>query len=179
MRNSSFCTRKQHAQILFCICTVNSEHANGSGILYTTVSHFSYAPPFQGPHFLTKMLKSNILYDHLRIDILSDWWHRKNIKMWIILQRQKQFWRKFPCMLYFLFAFRNYPWWSLWQKNTKNNRLIEVKSLFSVVEVSNTVTFWINARFDVILTSVTIIKQVFLRKLFCYESLVYIEVSKH
>ena len=30
-----------------------------------TVSHFSYAPPFQGPHFFTKMLKSNILYDYL------------------------------------------------------------------------------------------------------------------
>ena len=25
-----------------------------------TVSHFSYAPLFQGPHFLTKMLESNI-----------------------------------------------------------------------------------------------------------------------
>ena len=37
-----------------------------------TVSHFSYAPPFQGPHILAKMLESTILYDHLRIDILSD-----------------------------------------------------------------------------------------------------------
>ena len=36
-----------------------------------TVSHFSYAPLFQGPHFLTKMLESNILYDTLLIDILS------------------------------------------------------------------------------------------------------------
>ena len=36
-----------------------------------TVSHFSYAPPFHGPHFLTKMLESKILYDHLRINILS------------------------------------------------------------------------------------------------------------
>ena len=34
-------------------------------------------------------------------------------------------------------------------------------------------------RFDVILTSVPIIKQIFLRKLSCYESLVDIEVSKH
>ena len=61
--------------------------------------------------------------------------------------------------LYFLFAFcaRNYPWWSLWQKNTKNNCFIQVKPPFLVVEVSNTVTFWRNARFDVILTSVTII----------------------
>ena len=36
-----------------------------------TVSHFSYAPIFQGPHFLTKMLESNILYDNLFIDFLS------------------------------------------------------------------------------------------------------------
>ena len=48
---------------------------------YFTVSHFSYAPPFQGPHFFTKMLKSNILYAHWLIDILSVWWHRKNIKI--------------------------------------------------------------------------------------------------
>ena len=50
---------------------------------------------------------------------------------------------------------------------------------FSVVEFSNTVTFKRNARFNVILTSVTIIKLGFLRKLFCDESLVDIEVSKH
>ena len=53
------------------------------------------------------------------------------------------------------------------------------KTPFSVVKFSNTVIFCKNARFDVILTSVTIIKQDFLRKLFCYESLVDIEVSKH
>ena len=35
------------------------------------------------------------------------------------------------------------------------------------------------ARFDVIFTSVTIVKQIFLRKLSCYESLVDIDVSKH
>ena len=81
--------------------------------------------------------------------------------------------------LYFLFAFcaRHHPWWSLWQKNTKNNYFIQVNLLFSVVEISNTV--WRNAHFDVILTSVTIIKQIFLCKLSCYESLVDIEVSKH
>ena len=45
--------------------------------------------------------------------------------------------------------------------------------------ISNTFTFWRNARFDVILTSVAIIKHVSLLKLFCYESLVDIEVSKH
>ena len=53
------------------------------------------------------------------------------------------------------------------------------KTPFSVVEFSNTVTFGRNARFNVILTSVTIIKLGFLRKLFCNESLVDIEVSKH
>ena len=71
--------------------------------------------------------------------------------------------------LYFLFLFcaRHYPWWSLWQKNTKNNLFIQVKPLFLVVEFNNTVTFWGNARFNAILTSVTIIKLGFLRKLFC------------
>ena len=71
--------------------------------------------------------------------------------------------------LYFLFLFcaRHYPWLSLWQKNTKNNLFIQVKLLFAVVEFSNTITFWRNARFNFILTSVTIIKLGFLRKLFC------------
>ena len=50
---------------------------------------------------------------------------------------------------------------------------------FLVVEVSNTVTFLRNFHFDVILTSFTMIKQNFFGKLFCYESLVDIEVSKH
>ena len=40
-------------------------------MVHYTVSHFSYTPIFQGPHFLTKMLESNILYDNLYIDILS------------------------------------------------------------------------------------------------------------
>ena len=40
-------------------------------LMLFTVSHFSYAPFFQGPHFLTKMLESNILYHNLFIDILS------------------------------------------------------------------------------------------------------------
>ena len=53
------------------------------------------------------------------------------------------------------------------------------KPPFSVVEISNTVTVRRNARFDVILTSFTIIKHIFLRKLSYYESLVDIDVSKH
>ena len=30
----------------------------------------------------------------------------------------------------FLFCARHYPWWSLWQKNTKNNLFIQVNPLF-------------------------------------------------
>ena len=156
----------------------------------TTVSHFSYAPYFKAPHFFTKMLESNILDDNLLIDILSVWWHRKyiyrnhscesfcyakgNFDKSARLHVQSE-------RLYFLFAFcaRHYPWWSLWQKNTKSNYFIQVYPLFSVVEISNTVTVWRNARFDVMSTSVTIIKQIFLRKLSFYESHVDIEVSKH
>ena len=129
------------------------------------MSHFSYTPPFQGPHILTKMLESNILYDNLLIDILSVWWHQKNIEITHANQSatSNAILTKMPVQLeclYFLFAFcpRNYPWWSLWQKNTKNKCFIQVKPPLLVVEVSNTVTFWRNARFDVILTSVTIIK---------------------
>ena len=45
--------------------------------------------------------------------------------------------------LYFLFAFcaRHYPWWSLWQKNTKDNYFIQVNPLFSVVEISKLLLF--------------------------------------
>ena len=32
--------------------------------LWCTESHFSYAPLFQGPQFLTKMLESTILFDN-------------------------------------------------------------------------------------------------------------------
>ena len=160
-----------------------------SSALQNTVSNFSYAPLFQGPHFLTKVLESKILYDTLLIDILSVWWHQKKYRTHsceTFCYVKGNFDKNvctfiLPECLYFLFAFcaRNYPWWFLWQKNTKNNYFIQLKSLFSVVEYSSTVTFWRNARFDVIFTSVKIIKQGFLRKLFCYESLVDIEVSKH
>ena len=116
------------------------------------------------------MLELNIFYDNLLIDILSVWWYRKkyrnhscesfcyvndnfdkNAKMHVQPER-----------LYFLFAFcaRHYPWWSLWPKNTKNNDFIQVKPLLLVVVFSNTVTFWRNARFGVIFSLVTIIRQV-------------------
>ena len=49
----------------------------------------------------------------------------------------------------YLFCARHNSWWSLWQKNAKNNLFIQVKPPILVVEFSNTVTFWINARFNV------------------------------
>ena len=81
---------------------------------------------FQAPHFLTKMLESNIHYDNLLIDILSVWWHRKNIGIThanhsatpkaILTKKHVQ-----PERLYFLFVFcaRYSPWWSLWRKTPK------------------------------------------------------------
>ena len=45
------------------------------------------------------------------------------------------------------------------RKNTKNNYFLQVKPPFSADEFSNNVTFRRNARFDVILTSITIIKR--------------------
>ena len=152
------------------------------------MSHFSYAPLFQGPYFLTKMLESNILYDNWLFDILFVCWHKKNIRIThakhfaksnaILAKNASATWTSIFSICILSQAL-HYPWRSLWQQNTKNNYFIQVKPLFWVVEFSNTVTFWRNAHFDVILTSVTTIKQIFLDKLFCYESLVDIEVSKH
>ena len=113
------------------------------------------------------------LFDHIEIFLLE------SLMRIILLLKGNfdKFWKMHVQAehLYFVFLFcaRHNPWWSLWQKNTKNNLFIQV------VDFSNTVTFWRNARFNVILTSVTIIKLGFLRKLFCNESLVDIEVSKH
>ena len=120
--------------------------------------------------YLFDNIEKNLLEALMRIILLLKGNFDKFWKMHVQAER-----------LYFLFLFcaRHNPWWSLWQKNTKINLLIKVKPLFSVVEFSNTVTFWRNARFNVILASVTIIKLGFLRKLFCNESLVDIDVSKH
>ena len=150
-----------------------------------TVSHFSYAPLFQGSHFWTKTLESNILYDNLLIDILSVWWHQKYRNrlcesFWattskaILTNMHVQ-----PERLYFLFAFlaRQYPLWSFRQKNTKNNYFILVKPLFSVVEFSITVTFWRNMYSFWRYIIVSYNNQTgFPCKLFYYESLVDKEV---
>ena len=53
------------------------------------------------------------------------------------------------------------------------------KTLLTVVEFIDIAIFLRNDRFDVILTSVTIIKLNFLGKLFNHKSLVGIEISKH
>ena len=152
------------------------------------MSHFSYAPLFQGPHFWTKMMELNILYDNLLIDILSVWWHRKKkigithanhsaTSKTILTKMQKCTCNLNVYIFYLRFALGINHGDRCDRKSTQNNDFIQVKPLFLVAEFSNTVTFWRNARFDVILTSVTIIRQIFLRKLFCYESLVDIEVS--
>ena len=58
-----------------------------------TVSHFSYAPPFEGPNFLTKMLESNItmLIYLLTFYLFDDIEKISKALMRIILHRQKQF----------------------------------------------------------------------------------------
>ena len=101
------------------------------------MSHYSYTPPFQGPHFLTKILESNIFYDNLLIAILSVWWHRKNIGITHANHsaRSKAILTKLhvqPERLYFLFVFcaMHYPCWSLWRKNTKNCYFIQVNPFF-------------------------------------------------
>ena len=64
---------EQHLEFLFlkggCTASLGSNHFKmphcwKSHVKAHTVSHFSYAPLFQGPRFLTKMLESNILYGH-------------------------------------------------------------------------------------------------------------------
>ena len=57
-------------RVLFCT-GIYLDNIMQIDCLAYTVSHFSYAPFFQGPHFLTKMLESNIFNDNLSIGILS------------------------------------------------------------------------------------------------------------
>ena len=61
----------------------------------------------------------------------------------------------------------------------QNQLFIQAKPFFRSFNLVTPLLFEKDFRFDVKLTSVTIIKQDFLHKLFCYESLVDIEVSKH
>ena len=124
------------------------EEGDGGALLTSsTVSHLSYAPPFQGPHYLTKMLESNILYDNLLIDILSVWWNQKKYRK----HSCESFWNvkgKFdkktlvqPERLYFLlrFALRIILGDRCDRKQKK--LFYSSKTFFLIVEVNNTVTF--------------------------------------
>ena len=117
-------------------------------ILCITVSHFSYAPLFQGSHFWQQCWNrtfSRIISFFLHFICLMTWTHigithsnQFATSRAILTKMHVQ-----PERLYFLFAFcaRHYPWWSIWQKNTQNNYFIQVNLLFLAVEFSNTVTF--------------------------------------
>ena len=52
------------SEILFAACGSRDQDGRHTH----TVSHYSYAPLFQGLHFLTKMLESNIFLKNLHID---------------------------------------------------------------------------------------------------------------
>ena len=62
--------------------------------------------------YLFDYIEKNILESLMRIILLLKVNFEKMLKMHVQAER-----------LYFLFLFcaRHYPWWSLWQKNTKNN----------------------------------------------------------
>ena len=61
--------RPAKKSIVLANLIIKGQHNRDGSLI--TVSNFSYAPIFQGPYFLTKILESNILYDNLFIDILS------------------------------------------------------------------------------------------------------------
>ena len=114
------------------------------------VSHFSYAPLFQRPHCLTKMLESNTLYDNLLIDILSLWWHRKKVSkslMRDVLLRQRQFWQTCTCNLNVYIFYLSFALGIIHGDRCDRKTPITIisfkkKNIFSVVEFSNTVTFF-------------------------------------
>ena len=93
-----------------------------------------------------------------------------------------QFWQKCSCNLNVYIFYLRFALGIIQgdrcHRKTRKQLYYSSKAHFLVVEASNTVTFWRNGRVDVILTSVTAIKYVSLRILFCYESLVDIEFSK-
>ena len=65
----------EYSSMTVHICILTSMHSLIAYMKRThlayTVSHFSYAPPFQGPHFFDENAGSNIFYETLLIDILS------------------------------------------------------------------------------------------------------------
>ena len=153
------------------------------------MSHFSYAPLFQGPHFLTKMLESNIsmiiylLPFYLFDNIEKKYWDHSCESFCyskaILTNFEKCTCKRNVLIFYFCFVLGIIHGDRGDRKTPKTKGLFKKKKPFSVIEFSNTVTFWRNARLNVKLTSVTVIKLGFLLKLFCNKSLVDIEVSKH
>ena len=126
-------------------------------ISVNTVSHWSYAPLFRALILWQKCQNrtfSMIIY--LLKFYLSGYSEKiSNSLMQIFLLRQRQFWEKMhvqPERLHFLFAFcaRHYPWWSLWQKNTKNNYFIQVNPFSGSWIQQHCYFFWRNALFVVI-----------------------------
>ena len=167
-----------HGWSLFCIAVLIMFFLQWATVV-------SYAPRFQGQHFLTNMLGSNNLY--MKFYLFDDIENILESLMWIILLRQRQFWQKCTCSLAAwtsIFSIcvcaRHYPCLSSWQKITKNlNYIIQVKPIFWLLNSVTLLLFKEMLGFDGIITSVTIMKQVVLRKLSCFESLFDIEVSKH
>ena len=148
------------------------------------MSHFSYAPFFQGRRFLQKCWNrtfSMIIY-LLTFYLFDEIEKYRNHSCEAFCYVKRNFDKNRTCNLnvyifYLRFALGIIDGDRCDGKHQKELFYL-TKTPFLVVEFSNTVSFWRYVRFDVILTSVTIIKQVFLRKLFCYESLVDIDVSK-
>ena len=121
---------------------------------------------FSGPIFFDKMLEANILYEiYLLTFYLFDEIEKiSKSLMQIILQRQRQFWQICSCNLNVYIFYLRFALGSIHgdrcDRKHQKQLFYKSKTPFLVVEVGNTVTFWRYARFDVILTSVTIIKQV-------------------
>ena len=127
-----------------------------------TVSHFSYAALFQDPHFWQKCLNwtfSMIIY-LLTFYLFDDIEKISESLMRIILLCQRQFWQNCKCNLnVYIFYLRFAP------GIIHGDRCCRKTPKTIILFNGNTVTFWRIARFDVILTSVTIIKQVYLWRL--------------
>ena len=140
-----------------------------------TVSHFSYAPLFQRPHFDKNAGIEHSLWQFTYWHFICLMTSKKILEslMWIIMLRQRQFWQKCTCNLNVYIFYLCFTLCIIHDdrcdgKTPKTIILITTsKTPFLVVEFSNTFTFWRNARFDAIITAGTIINQVFLRRSFC------------
>ena len=144
------------------------KHVCMRGKLVCTVSQFSYAQLFQGRHFLTIMLESNMLYNNLLICILSVWWHRKiSESLMRIILPSKAILQKCTCNLgayifHLRFALGIIHGDSCDRKTPKTIVLFKLNNFFRSLNFITPLLFEEMLVFDAILTSVTIIEQVFL-----------------